>query len=97
MAQLTLSQVYNIQMMKLPGYKYNRLFARGQNDVVPETRTLNNFTANRVEFKLSLARTHFFYQASRLWTALPDQNKSSRNKATIKKRSKTWVKTVIMI
>ena len=94
MAQLTLSQVYNIHNMKLPAYHYERLFAGA---ALPGTRSVTNFAANRVEYKLSLARTHFFYQASRLWTALPEHIKSSRNKATFKKRSKNWVKATIMM
>ena len=93
MAQLNLSQVYSIYHNQLPAYHYDRLFTRLRN--VPGT--MNGFTANRVEFNLSLARTHFFYQASRLWTALPNQIKISRNKATFKKRCKSWVQANIMM
>ena len=95
MAQLNLSQVYSIYNNQLPAYHYARLFDRAQN--APGTRSVNDFTVNRVEFGLSLARSHFFYQASRLWTALPEQIKMSRNKATFKKRCKTWVQANIMM
>ena len=97
MAQLNLSQVYNIFNMKLPAYHYDRLFNTAPTATIPGTRSVNNFTTKRIEFNLSLARTHFFYQASRLWTALPEQIKASKNKGTFKKRSKTWVKANVMM
>ena len=61
MAQLSLSQMYGIFHNKLPAYHYDRLFGRDST----EARPMNMYWANRIEFKLSLARTHFFYQASR--------------------------------
>ena len=61
------------------------------------TRSADNYSINRVEFKLSLARSNFFYQSSRLWSALPDHVKSANNKSTFKNRCKSWVKANIMI
>ena len=97
MAQLSLSQLYSIFHNKLPAYHYDRLFNRNNDIANPGTRTMNMYSVNRIEFNLSLARTHFFYQASRLWTAIPDQVKSSKNKGIFKKRSKAWVKANILI
>ena len=88
MAQLSLSQVYSIYSTKLPAYHYQRLFSNNK------SRSADNHSVNRVEFKLSLARTHFFYQSSRLWSALPDHVKSANNKSTFKKRCRSWVKVV---
>ena len=97
MAQLSLSQMYSIFHKKLPAYHCDRLFNRNNDIANPGTRTMNMYSVNRIEFNLSLARTHFFYQASRLWTAIPDQVKSSKNKGIFKKRSKAWVKANILI
>ena len=93
MAQSILTQMYSIFHNKLPTYHYERLFKRNHDVANPGTR--NIYSVNRIEFKLSLARTHFFYQASRLWTAIPDMVKSSKNKRIFKKRSKAWVKANI--
>ena len=95
MAQLNLSQVYSIYKNQLPAYHYGRLFTGAQN--APGTRSVDDFAVKRVEFGLSLARSHFFYQASRLWTALPDQIKMARNESTFKKKCKTWVQANIIM
>ena len=80
-AHLSLSQVYNIQKTKLPAYHFNRLFVN----------------PNRIEFKKSIARANFFYQSSRLWSALPDNVKAAYNKSTFKKQCKSWVQCNILI
>ena len=95
MAQLSLSQVFNIYKTRLPAYHYNRIFSDANTD--QRTRSVNDFSTNRIEFKLSITRTHFFYQASRLWSALPDSIKLARNKAIFKKKCKTWVKNNILV
>ena len=95
MAHLSLSQVYNIHRTQLPAYHYGRLFGNNQDE--PRIRSGNNYPVNRIEFTLSQARTHFFYQSSRFWAALPDQVKFSRNKSTFKKNCKNWVKHNIMV
>ena len=96
-AQLSLSQVFNIYHTKAPVYHYNRLFRKPNSDVHIDTRTNNDYSINRINFKLSLCRTNFFYQASRLWASLPTHIKSSRNKNTFKKKSKSWVKSNIVV
>ena len=77
--------------------KSDRLFNRNHDVVNPGTRTMNMYSVNRVSFNLSLAWTHFFYQASRLWTTIPELIKPSKNKGIFKKRSKAWVKVNILI
>ena len=91
-AHLMLSQVYNIFTTRAPSYHYSRLFLGNHSDNTLKTRTNNDFSINRIHFKLSLGRSNFFYQASRLWASLPDHIKSSRNKFIFKKKSKNWVK-----
>ena len=91
-AHLSLAQVYNIHQTKLPTYHYERLFQPS-----PPTRSAASLPAKRTEFRLSLARTSFFYQSSRLWTALPQQIKQAANKHQFKKKSKTWVKENIPV
>ena len=93
-AQLTLSQVFSIHQSKLPSYHCQRLYDfSGQ----PKTRSITSSSAKRTDFELSLARTSFFYQSSRLWAALPQQVKNSRNKFEFKRRCKTWVKMNIAV
>ena len=78
-------------------YHFNRLFGRNSTDPHPNTRTANDFSTKRIDFKLSMARSSFFYQSSRLWAALPDQVKSARNKAVFKKKCKEWVKMNVLV
>ena len=92
MAQLSLSQVYSTFRTELPVYHYDRLFR-----INSRTRNVNDFSVNRIEYKLSQARTNFFYQSSRLWSAIPEYIKSSRNKFIFKKKCKAWVKMNIMV
>ena len=80
-AHLSLSQVYNVHKTKLPAYHFNRLFVN----------------PNRIEFKKSIARANFFYQSSRLWSALPDTVKAASNKSTFKKQCKSWVQYNILV
>ena len=53
--------------------------------------------ATRVDFGLSLARTSFFYQASRLWNLLPPNLKMNPIYDTFKKETKLWVKYNISV
>ena len=95
MAHLTLSQTFSIYKTKLPAYHHARLF--GNTHSYLGTRSaLGDSSGNRVEFRLSLARSNFFYQSSRLWAALPEPIKSSNSKQTFKKLCKTWIKNNIM-
>ena len=95
MAQFSLSQVFSIYKSKLPTYHYSRLFVNTQAEL--RTRSANDYSVNRIEFKLSIARTNFFYQSSRLWSALPEDIKAARNKSIFKKLSKSWVKSNILV
>ena len=95
MAQLSLSQVYSTFQTKLPVYHCERLFSDATSD--SRTRSVNEYSVNRIEYKLSLARTNLFYQWSWLWSAIPDQIKAARNKFSFKKKCKVWVKSNIMV
>ena len=94
-AYQTLSQVYSVFETKLPVYHYRRLFEKV--DCNTDTRSNNYYGINRVEFKLSLCRTNFFYQASRLWASLPTNIKSARNRSMFKMKCKSWVKDNISV
>ena len=96
-AYLSLAQVFSIHQNKSPVYHHRRLFMKTNNNAVPDTRTQDAHGINRVEFKLSLCRTNFFYQSSRLWSALPIQIRSAKNQFTFKKKCKAWVKARIMV
>ena len=95
-AQLTLAHVHTISRCKKPMYHYNRLFGRAGPSNQPDTRSARQ-GINRIDFRLSIARASFFYQASRLWSALPEEVRSTENKAMFKMKSKAWVKSNIVI
>ena len=62
MAHLTLSQVFSIYKNKLPAYHHARLFGNPHSDL--GTRSTHNYSANRVEFRLSLATSNFWSEQS---------------------------------
>ena len=103
-AQLSLAQIYTISCTKKPTYHYNRLFGNYSGPTMtvptpttqPDTRSARQ-GINRIEFRLSQARASFFYQASRLWSALPEEIRTVENKAKFKRKSKAWVKSKILI
>ena len=95
MAYQMLSQVYSVHATRLPAYHFKRLFKK--DDVHTGTRSNDEYRINRVDFNLSLGRTSFFYQSSRLWSSLPPDIKASRSKPLFRKRCKSWVKKNIMI
>ena len=74
-------QVYNISKNQAPKYHFDRLFPS------------NN---SRVEFSRTIGRGTFFYQGSRLWSALPLNIKMARNTLTFKKQTKIWIKNNIV-
>ena len=86
-------QVYNIAKNKEPKYHHTRLFGNTGDIIQPETRQPNQ----RVNFKLSLARGSFFYQSSRIWTALPESTRQCQNLYGFKKECKKWVSLNIKI
>ena len=91
-AHLTLTQVYNSKNTMQPNYHYRRLFERDEPEAGARTRTFVREEIKRPDFNLSLARSNFFYQASRLWSALPETIKLSSNKGVFKNRNKVWIK-----
>ena len=97
-AQLSLSQVHSIYYTRSPAYHYQRLFSRPHNnDEQQGTRSVGDYSANRIDFKLSLARSNFFYQSSRLWAAIPDSIKMIRKKNIFKKKCKSWVMSNVLV
>ena len=97
-AQHCLTQVHTVFNERKPDYHYDRLFGHIQTtDDQPNTRASTQANSARINFRLSLARSGFFYQASRLWTALPDAIKLEKNRINFKKKCKAWVKSAIAI
>ena len=76
-------QMYKVCTTRQPTYHYDRLFENQEPNIV--TRTNNE---KRVEFDLSLARTSFFYQSSRIWLELPHPIKTAKSLETIKREMK---------
>ena len=93
-AYLTLSQVFKIRESKLPEYHYERLF--GNCDQSVNIRSLD-FNQKNVNFDLTLSRGSFFYQGSKLWTALPRELKMITKPEVFKKKCKEWVRMNIRI
>ena len=89
----SVNQVHKIYYKQKPSYHYNRLFGQ-RHDIT--TRGVASMQA-RVDFDLSLARTSFFYQSSRLWNQLPMNMKSNSNYDNFKKKTRVWVKSNIGI
>ena len=83
--------MYKVSTTRQPTYHYARLF-ENQEPIITRTNV-----GKRVEFNLSLARTSFFYQSSRIWSELPYPIKTARSLETFKQAMKIWVKTNIMI
>ena len=94
-AQCLLATLTLARFLKEEANFIAKLMHAGQTNQ-PDTRSARQ-GINRIEFRLSLARASFFYQASRLWSALPDEIRSTENKAMFKKKSKAWVKKHIVI
>ena len=93
-AQQSIVQVYNVLRHQAPSYHLNRLFPN-QADHVGIRSVANQNT--RIEFKGSLGRSSFFYQSSKLWTALPASIKAATTLQVFKTRCKNWVKQNITI
>ena len=78
---------YKINLSKKPEYHYERLFGTMNGDA----RTRSN-QLRRVEFRLNLGRSSYFYQASRLWAVIPEEIKQSPSLGTFKVKIKSWIK-----
>ena len=61
-----LIQTYKIKETKQPKYHFERLF---RNET--EASRTRSCCTERIEFKLNIARSSFFYQSNRLWISLP--------------------------
>ena len=89
-AYTTLNEVHGIKNTCLPAYHHERLF---EEDLQVNRRGQEK----RVEFKLSLARGSFFYQGSKLWSAIPQEMKSEQSLQSFKNKSKQWVRANVKI
>ena len=87
-------QVYKVYTTRQPTYHFNRFFGSNPQDL--NTRSIAN-QESRIEFKLSLSRSSFFYQSSRVWSAIPGTIKTARNLETFKRAMKQWIKNNISV
>ena len=81
--------------MKVPNFISP--ISRAKDSTTDTHLNTNDYSTQRIDFKLSMTRSSFFYQSSRLWAALPDQVKSSRSKSVFKKKCKDWVKLNVTV
>ena len=95
----SLLQVYKTQRSKQPAYIFNRLFTNHNEDHLqngPEStlgtsRSQTN-KMTRIDQDLSLARSSFFYRASKLWNDLPLNLRNQVKLASFKSGVKTWIR-----
>ena len=80
-------------MYEKPEYHYNRLFTklddRDEGKVKDSLRSRRD-ESRRVDFRLNIGRSSFFYQASRLWSSIDDDIKKSETKEDFKRKAKIW-------
>ena len=88
----TACQTYKIRGTKYPVYHYDRLFSK----INHKSRNSRN-EISRIEFKLSLARSSFFYQAPQVWNSLPGYVKSAKSLGIFKKKCKKWIKNNVTV
>ena len=81
MAYQILSQVYSIHATRLPAYHFKRLFKK--DDMHMGTRSNDEYRINRVDFNLSLCRTSFVIQSSRLWSSLLEKQALIQEKVQV--------------
>ena len=89
-AHKSLVQTYNVQLNQAPKYHYERLFSHGSVQEQGTRATTNQNT--RIEFSKTVGRGSFFYQASRLWNALPVGIIMARKSGIFKAQAKNWTK-----
>ena len=89
----TLCQVHKLKLSKLPDYHYQRLFGTQSVNKNYSSRYMNK----RVDFSLSLGRSHFFYQASTTYYLLPSKIKDIEKISQFKADCKKWVTQHIQI
>ena len=81
-----LLQTFKIKVSQQPSYHYHRLFEIKNNKY--ETRSSN---IKRVEFRLNIGRSSFFFQASRLWLSLPRELTECSSENSFKMKLKDWI------
>ena len=86
----TACQTYKIKQSKYPTYHYERLFRNPSFKDSLNTRYTKN-EIKRIDFKLSVARSSYFYQAPQVWSSLPKYVKSAKTIDAFKKKCKKWV------
>ena len=77
-------QVYKVSRSKLPDYHYQRLFK-------------DDGTEKKVDFKLSLGKSNFFYQSNQIWRNLPLETRNSKNISLFKQSCKKWIRNNVSI
>ena len=84
-------QVYRIAASKLPVYHYDRLFKTdtGSNEA---SRTRGNKNRNKIiDFGLSLGKSNFFHQSSRIWASLPKEIQEAKSIKAFKSKCKIFI------
>ena len=96
----SLLQVFKTQRSRQPAYFYERLFPNEYPVQTGSTTTLGTSRSQtnqiiRIDQKLSLARSSFFYRASKLWNNLPLNLRKQVNLSAFKNGAKNWIRTNI--
>ena len=84
-------QVFKTYRTGKPVYHYNKLFGQQQHQ---SARSAANMEC-RVNYRLSTSRGSFFFQAARLWTALPTGLKISTSVSQFKTGCRKWIRSQI--
>ena len=87
-----LVQTFKIKASREPKYHFRRLF--DEEGRLSRTRTDN---MRRVDFRLNICRNSYFYQSSKLWTALPTEIKNESIINSFKRKLKTWIQDNIPV
>ena len=83
---------FKIKVSQLPEYHYRRLF----DEEYRPSRTRTD-GMKRIDFRLDICRNSFFYQASKLWTALPANMKSDTSITSFKRKVLIWIEANIPV
>ena len=81
-------QLYRISKSQLPAYHFNRLFRKNEN---------GSIEYKNVHFNLTLGKSNFFYQSSKIWSSLPVELKEASSIYTFKRKCRVWTKSNISI
>ena len=91
-AHATLKTTHKILTTREPEYLFEAL----TNSKVSAERSKSQDIA-QIYYKLSISRESFLYQASRLYSRLPDEIRTLENQEEFKKKSKAWASSNIPI